>query len=184
MELIGLSRCILDWLIQANRSSNYPYDCVILNSNPDTKYSFVEWAQKIDANFEKHYWIGPASTESRHINKRNIYKDTLNSSIHYTDYQLRPNFLIALVLSPQMVKKEHAKQAIEQCRLHLQNESKSIGIKTLDSSDFNYCGTYDNANDSNDTKVAHGFNYHQGPEWFCFLFYILSLFVILKSFYI
>lgn len=99
----------------------------------------------------------------------------MNSSIHYTDYQLRPNFLIALTVSPQMVSREHARQAIEQCRRFLVNEPNTIGIKTLDDSDFNYCGTYDNANDSNDTKVAHGFNYHQGPEWFNLFFLILYL---------
>ena len=124
----------------------------------------MDWAAKIDANFERHYWIGEACAD-QHVNKRRIYKDTLGSSVPWADYQLRPNFLVALTLAPQMIEVEHALLALEQVRAHLMDEPHSLGIKTLDASDLAYCGTYDNGNNSHDPKVASGFNYHQGPEW-------------------
>ena len=152
-------------LIKANRESKYPHSGVTLSSGD--KFTWEEWAKKIDANFERYFWVDESSADSPHINKRNIYNDSFWSSIHWADYQMRPNFLIALSLAPQMINKAHAKLALEQCRLNLMNEPNTVGIKTLDSSDYNYCGYYDNSNDSNDIKVAQGFNYHQGKGSLC-----------------
>jgi len=78
---------------------------------------------------------------------------------------MRPNYLLALCLAPQMFNKQHARLAITQARRCLMHETNSVGIKTLDESDMSYCGVYDNANNSSERRVAHGFNYHQGPEW-------------------
>lgn len=164
VELVALSRSILDWLAKLSNTSAYQFDGVQVASL-NKKVTWSEWGEKIDANFEKKFWIGEDSNESGLVNKRNIYKDTFNSSLPWSDYQLRPNFLIALVVAPSMIRPENARKALASVRAYLLNEPNTIGIKTLDDSDFNYCGYYDNSNDTTDKRVANGFNYHNGPEW-------------------
>ena len=90
VELVGLSRAIIDWLIQMIDQGFYPYK--------DEKKNLQDWAKKIDENFEKYFWIDENDHQSNFINRRNIYKDTVNSSLKWTDFQLRPNFLIAAVV--------------------------------------------------------------------------------------
>jgi glycogen debranching enzyme len=170
VELVALNRNALDWIIKMNNDGHYQYNGVKLNqahreSQKLDVYTWVEWAARIDSNFEKFFWIDSNSKESPHINKREIYKDTLNSSIPWADYQLRPNFLIALSLAPQMINPEHARKALAQIKENLLSGPNSIGIKTLDPSDYNYNGYYDNSNDSDDPRISHGYNYHNGPEW-------------------
>lgn len=59
-----------------------------------------------------------------------------------------------------MVTGERALIALEQANSLLKGP---LGMKTLDSSDWAYNGNYNNADDSHESRVAKGFNYHQGP---------------------
>jgi glycogen debranching enzyme len=61
------------------------------------KLLFTDWLNKIDQNFEKEFWIDQTNS-SHYVNRKDIYKDTVNSSFGWTDFQLRPNFLIAAVV--------------------------------------------------------------------------------------
>ena len=66
-------------------------------SSGKTKLLFTDWLNKIDENFEKQFWIDETNS-SEYVHRRFIYKDTINSSLKWTDFQFRPNFLVAAVL--------------------------------------------------------------------------------------
>ncbi|XP_057653349.1 glycogen debranching enzyme isoform X2 [Diorhabda carinulata] len=168
VEIIGLSKCVLSWLGILCGENKYPYEGVqrVHKNGTITKWTFKEWANKIQNNFEKYFWIHLKPTEGELrpdlINKRGIYKDSFGSSAEYTDFQLRCNFPIAMVAAPELFTPSRAWEALKQAEKYLLGP---LGMKTLDPEDWAYRGDYDNSNQSNDPTVAHGFNYHQGPEW-------------------
>jgi glycogen debranching enzyme len=100
IELVGLCRAILAWFIQMNKEESYPYDSIKTSRNNQLgkmKILLSECLNKIDENFEKEFWIDESNT-SEYVNRKQIYKDTINSSFKWTDFQLRPSFLVAAVV--------------------------------------------------------------------------------------
>jgi glycogen debranching enzyme len=61
------------------------------------KILFSDWLNRIDENFEKEFWIDE-SNSSQYVNRKLIYKDTVNSTLQWPDFELRPNFLVAAVV--------------------------------------------------------------------------------------
>lgn len=96
--------------------------------------SFSEWRTLIKDNFERSFWI-PRSDEAReadeagYVHRSAIYKDTVGSHYRYTDYQLRPNFPIAMVVAPDLFTSDNAWAALQQVEKLLKGP---MGMKTLD----------------------------------------------------
>jgi len=178
VEIVGLSRSVIGFLWEAYADGKYPYGGVE-RSNEDgtkTRWTFEEWARRIDNNFEQHFWINPIPDPLREprselINRRGIYKDSYLASKPWADFQLRPNFVVAMAVAPEMFNPSNAWYALQMAVRHLLGP---LGMKTLDQSDWAYRGDYKNSEDGEDPSVAHGFNYHQGPEWLWPVGYLLQ----------
>ncbi|KAJ3074514.1 hypothetical protein HDU98_011104 [Podochytrium sp. JEL0797] len=174
VEIVGLVKAALRWVSEVvieGEKGEWPAKGVVVKENGvDKSISYAEWNKMLEKSFEKHFYIPTDPSEdcnyelgdSKLVNKRGIYKDTVGSSEPFTDFQLRPNFCVALAVAPEMFDPDHARIALESVKEHLLGP---LGLKTLDPDDWAYRGVYDNANDSADPTVAHGFNYHNGPEW-------------------
>lgn len=72
-------------------------------SGADVKVTFKEWEEKIQSNFEEFFWINSTPMPDREphpelINKRGIYKDSYFAKPFFADFQLRPNFFVAMAV--------------------------------------------------------------------------------------
>ncbi|KAF7260333.1 hypothetical protein EG68_02500 [Paragonimus skrjabini miyazakii] len=166
VELIGLAYAVIDWLNKANKNeddanaSYYPYAGVQL---PDGKFfTWSDWLSRLKESFEPAFWIPSDTADPTLAYNRGIYRDSVGSSAGYTDNQLRPNFLVTMVLAPSLFTPERAWAALEIARERLVGP---FGMRTLGTNDMAYRGDYHNDVDSTDYATAKGFNYHQGPEW-------------------
>ncbi|KAK2953703.1 putative Glycogen debranching enzyme [Blattamonas nauphoetae] len=116
------------------------------------------------------------------VTTRGHFKDVLGCHTDSWDYQLRPNQCIAMTSAPELfipnintpnhpttpsplvaLRAQHVHNALDVINDVLKTDH-SIGIATLDPSDWNYRPYYDQA-DTHDFATSAGFCYHNGPEW-------------------
>ncbi|KAI8324294.1 glycogen debranching enzyme [Martensiomyces pterosporus] len=167
VEIVGLQKSALRWLASLSKMGKFPYDGIKTAGGAEVLYS--EWDRLVQESFEKHFWVplSPSDDEEYHVNtalvnRRGIYRDTYGSSHEWTDYQFRPNIAVAMVVAPELFDPNHAMVCLHKMYAVL---AGPMGMRTLDPADMRYRPNYDNSNDSDDPLVAHGINYHQGPEW-------------------
>ena len=160
VEIIGLLYYTLKKLSKLNEEGKYPHSEVVLNSGK--KLSYEDWGEKIKLNFEKYFFIEKKNSYSAHDN---VYKDYISDDNDLRhEAQLRPNVFIPMAIAPELFNREHAIKFMKLSEQYL-IVNNCIGVRTLDFSDKNYNGDYYPDNDSNDYHLAHGLNYHNGPEW-------------------
>ena len=160
VEIIGLLYYTLIHLYKLNKEGKYPYNDVLLNNGK--KLKFKEWSDKIKLNFEKYFFIEKKNSFTSHDN---TYKDYISDDNDYRhEAQLRPNIFIPMAIAPELFDKNHGIKFMKLVDEYL-IVNNCIGIRTLDYTDKNYNGDYYPDNDSNNYHLAHGLNYHNGPEW-------------------
>ncbi|KAA8897200.1 glucanotransferase domain of glycogen debranching enzyme-domain-containing protein [Sphaerosporella brunnea] len=167
IEITGLLYSTLKWLATLSKEKTYKWSSV--KKSDGSEITFEVWAKLIKDNFERCYYIPKDPKDDpkyvikeNTVNRRGIYKDLFGSTSVYEDYQLRPNYAIAMTVAPDIFDPEHALGCLELADTVLH---KPLGIATLDPADRNYRPNYINSLDNDDFATAKGRNYHQGPEW-------------------
>lgn len=178
VEINGLLKSCLRFVISLNKRGLFKYTEVIKDDG--SKISLQDWNQLIQDKFEWAFYV-PKDPKDDHkyavnpniVNRRGIYKDIYKSGKEYEDYQLRPNFAIAMTVAPELFDPQRAYDALKLADEVIRGP---LGMRTLDPSDLNYRPNYINSDDSDDFAVAKGRNYHQGPEWvWCMGFFLRAL---------
>jgi glycogen debranching enzyme len=141
-----------------------------------TFLSYAEWAARLRSGFERRFWVPLRASEdssfctnSALANVRGIYRDTAGASAEWADYQLRPNFAIAMAVAPELFDARRASHALAVYEARLLGR---LGVKTLDAADWAFRAEY-SADAQGEKATAGGWNYHQGPEWVWPLGYFL-----------
>ncbi|QUC19366.1 uncharacterized protein UV8b_03607 [Ustilaginoidea virens] len=167
IEITGLLYSTLTWLSAMNQQGEYAYSSV--KTSGGETVTLQDWAGRIKSNFERCYYVPSLPGEDSQydvnsgiVNRRGIYKDLYRSGKEYEDYQLRPNFAIAMTVAPDLFDPDHAMHALCLADSVLRGPT---GMATLDPGDLNYRPYYRNSEDSDDFATSKGRNYHQGPEW-------------------
>ncbi|KAK9472217.1 glucanotransferase domain of glycogen debranching enzyme-domain-containing protein [Dipodascopsis tothii] len=166
VEIIGLLKSALRWTSAMAARGEFP---PAVTTDGGRTVTLAEWDGLVQAAFERRFYVPADAADDADydvnpacVNRRGIYKDLYRSGKEYEDYQLRPNFAIAMVVAPELFDVDRALGALAQADAHLRGP---VGMATLDPSDLNYRPYYLNSVDSDDFRTAKGRNYHQGPEW-------------------
>eukprot|EP01091_Cochliopodium_minus_P012931 TRINITY_DN4039_c0_g1_i1.p1 TRINITY_DN4039_c0_g1~~TRINITY_DN4039_c0_g1_i1.p1 ORF type:complete len:1528 (+),score=372.55 TRINITY_DN4039_c0_g1_i1:37-4584(+) len=186
IEIIGLLKSTVRWLSSLNKGI-FPFDGVEIISGSQkitkTKLSYQDWNDKIQKNFESHFYVPLDPNEDKNyfvtksLNRRGIYKDCFGSNSIWADYQLRPNASIAMCVAPELFSPDNAKSMLN---IMEENLLSTLGMRTLDPSDWSYRPNYINGIDSEEYSTSKGFNYHNGPEWLWLTGYFLRAKFIFK----
>ncbi|KFO26879.1 Glycogen debranching enzyme [Fukomys damarensis] len=104
VEIVGLCKSAVRWLLELSKKKIFPYHEVrVKRHGKVVAVSYDEWNRKIQDNFEKLFHVSedhsdPNEKHPNLVHKRGIYKDSYGASSPWCDYQLRPNFTIAMVV--------------------------------------------------------------------------------------
>ena len=186
IEIIALIYSSLDFIINMGKNNYFKYKSVTLSNGENYPYS--QWILLIKDSFEDEFYVKKYNIEidnsynnewNQNPIKGNIYKDYKNKNdVNIYEFQLRPNFLIALYISPELFTYDNIINAINNVELYLlRNDTNVIGLKTLDKTDKEYNGLYNNKKETNNFLTSGGFNIHNGLEhtWIYGIYLILKI---------
>ena len=187
IEIIALVYSCLDFIVDMGNKNYFKYKSVELSNGMNYPYS--QWKLLIKDSFEDEFFVKKYNTDINNNNynnndfnnnliKGNIYKDYKNkNNVNIYEFQLRPNFLIALYIAPELFTYKNIINSLNNVESYLlRNENNVIGLKTLDKTDKEYNGLYNNK-ENNNFYTSGGFNIHNGIEhtWLYGLYLILKI---------